>query len=62
MINFIKNDNSILETDILPLMAQKREVCAFKHQNFWHAMDTLRDRNYLQNLWNSNSAPWKIWK
>lgn len=62
MLNFIKNDNSTLETDVLPLIAKKKEVNAFKHKHFWHAMDTLRDRNYLQKLWNSNSAPWKIWK
>ncbi len=62
MLNFIKNNNSTLETDVLPLIAKKKEVSAFKHKHFWHAMDTLRDRNYLQKLWNSNSAPWKIWK
>ena len=62
MLNFIKNDNSTLETDVLPLIAKKKEVSAFKHKHFWYAMDTLRDRNYLEKLWSSNSAPWKIWK
>tara|TARA_A100001015_G_scaffold308397_1_gene405959 strand:- start:203 stop:973 length:771 start_codon:yes stop_codon:yes gene_type:complete len=62
MLNFIKNDNSTLETDVLPLIAKKKEVSAFKHKHFWYAMDTLRDRNYLEKLWSTNSAPWKIWK
>jgi glucose-1-phosphate cytidylyltransferase len=37
------------------------ELVAFKHTGFWHAMDTLRDRNHLQDLWVSGRAPWKRW-
>ena len=62
MLNFIKNDNSTLESDVFPLIAKKKEVSAFKHKHFWYAMDTLRDKTYLEKLWSSNSAPWKIWK
>ena len=61
IFNHIKNDQSILETDVLPNLAKKKEVSVFKHKNFWYAMDTLREKNYLLNLWNSNKAPWKIW-
>ena len=35
---------------------------AFKHDGFWHCMDTLRDKNRLESLWNTNKAPWKLWK
>ena len=34
---------------------------AFKHDGFWQPMDTLRDKNYLEELWSSNKAPWKLW-
>jgi glucose-1-phosphate cytidylyltransferase len=62
IFKYIKNSNSVLETDVLPLMAKKKQIGVFKHEKFWHAMDTLRDKNYLLNLWNSDKAPWKIWK
>ena len=62
IFKFIKNSKSILEADVLPLMAKKKQIGVFKHKKFWYAMDTLRDKNYLLNLWNSDKAPWKIWK
>ena len=62
IFKYIKNSNSVLETDVLPLMAKKKQIGVFKHEKFWYAMDTLRDKNYLLNLWNSDKAPWKIWK
>ena len=62
IFKFIKNDQSVLETDVLPLISEKKQIFAYKHRKFWYAMDTLRDKIYLQNLWNSNKAPWKIWK
>jgi len=36
-------------------------LSAYKHNGFWHAMDTLRDKNYLEELWSNERAPWKIW-
>jgi glucose-1-phosphate cytidylyltransferase len=35
---------------------------AFKHEGFWQPMDTLRDKQYLEKLWETNKAPWKVWK
>ena len=61
IFKFIKDYDSTLETDVLPVIAKKNEVNVFKHKKFWYAMDTLRDKNYLLNLWNSKKAPWKIW-
>ena len=58
----IKNEDTVLETDVLPKLAKMKQVSVFKHKDFWYAMDTLRDKNYLLHLWNSNNAPWKIWK
>ena len=62
IFNYIKNDQSILETDVLPKLAKNKQVSVYKHKSFWYAMDTLRDKNYLLHLWSSNKAPWKIWK
>ena len=42
-------------------MAKQNKVAAYKHDGFWQALDTLRDKNHLQSLWDSNKAPWKVW-
>jgi len=45
----------------LEKLAYMEQLSAFKHYGFWQPMDTLRDKNYLEGLWNSNQAPWKVW-
>ena len=52
---------SCFEIDVLPLLAKNNLLGCFKHDGFWQPMDTLRDKKYLQSLWLSNKAPWKIW-
>ena len=42
-------------------VALEKKLTAYKHNGFWHPMDTLRDKNYLENLWKNNKAEWKIW-
>jgi glucose-1-phosphate cytidylyltransferase len=42
-------------------LANNNNLMAFSHEGFWHPMDTLRDMNYLQELWDKGIAPWKIW-
>ena len=54
-------DSTILEKKPLETLAKERQLTAFKHTGFWHPMDTLRDKNHLENLWNTKKAPWKIW-
>ena len=58
----IENDQTSWESEPLTNLAAKGEVMAFMHAGFWQPMDTLRDKNQLENLWNSGSAPWKVWK
>jgi len=58
---YTTNDQSSLEIEGLHSAAAKEELHAFKHQGFWHAMDTLRDHNYLNSLWTTGTAPWKLW-
>lgn len=60
-IDFIDNDASSWESDTLPIIAEKKQLSAFKHYGFWQAMDTLREKNLLESLWDSGQAPWKVW-
>jgi glucose-1-phosphate cytidylyltransferase len=57
----LNKKNTILESDTLSFLAKKNKLAAYKHKDFWYCMDTLRDKNYLNNIWFSNKAPWKIW-
>ena len=60
VFDYIEDDKTIWEKESLPKLAEARELVAFKHGGFWHPMDTIRDKNYLQSLWDT-SAPWKVW-
>ena len=62
IFDFIEDSNSSWEGESLPVIASKNQLSAFHHDGFWHAMDTLRDKNYLQSLWESGDAPWKVWE
>jgi len=61
IFNYIKEDNTILEKEPLENLAKESQLNAFKHDDFWYPMDTLRDKNHLEQLWKENKAPWKIW-
>ena len=62
IFDYLKNgDSTILEKTPLETLAKEKRLTAFKHTGFWHPMDTLRDKNYLEELWNSHNPPWKIW-
>ena len=60
-IDTIQNDETIWEKDPLQNLASEGELNAYKHHGFWQPMDTLRDKNKLEELWMANKAPWKIW-
>jgi glucose-1-phosphate cytidylyltransferase len=57
----IDGDASSWEGKPLAELAKRGELMAFEHQKFWHPMDTLRDKNHLEELWQSGKAPWKLW-
>lgn len=61
VFDYIKNDHAIFEKDTLVQLTKEKELMAFDHHGFWHPMDTLRDKNILQDLWKQKKAPWKIW-
>jgi glucose-1-phosphate cytidylyltransferase len=61
-IHLINGDETSWEAQPLTKLATDGEMRAFDHHGFWQPMDTLRDKNYLEELWDAGQAPWKIWK
>ncbi|MBF0491232.1 MAG: glucose-1-phosphate cytidylyltransferase [Deltaproteobacteria bacterium] len=61
VFGYIKGDESIWEREPLEKLVEEGQLSAFKHQGFWQPMDTLRDKNHLEELWASGKAPWKVW-
>tara|TARA_X000000950_G_C13917120_1_gene661571 strand:- start:6201 stop:6974 length:774 start_codon:yes stop_codon:yes gene_type:complete len=61
VFDFIKDDSTIWEKEPLENLAKIGQLMAYKHDGFWQPMDTLRDKNNLENLWIENKAPWKKW-
>ena len=62
VINFIENDDTAWEQKPLADIANKGELMAYEHNQFWQPMDTLREKNLLEELWENNTAPWKVWE
>jgi glucose-1-phosphate cytidylyltransferase len=61
VINLISDDSTVWEQTPLEKLAEMEQLSAYKHFGFWQPMDTLRDKNYLEDLWKSGKAPWKVW-
>jgi glucose-1-phosphate cytidylyltransferase len=62
VFRYLKNDATILERDPFEKLSAEGKMCAYKHTGFWHCMDTLRDKFVLEDYWNNDRAPWKLWK
>jgi glucose-1-phosphate cytidylyltransferase len=61
VFDYLEGDETILERDPLARLAAQGELAAFRHEGFWQPMDTLREKQVLEALWNRGDAPWKIW-
>ena len=61
IFGLISDDTTVFEREPLEALASRRELAAYQHDGFWHPMDTLRDKSYLETLWASGNAPWKVW-
>ena len=62
VFDYIDNDtNAVFEQDPLMNLAKDGEIFTYKHDGFWKPMDSLKDKNDLNKLWNGNNAPWKVW-
>ena len=61
VVDYIEGDRTIWETEPLAKLSSEGNLRAFEHQGFWLPMDTLRDKNRLNDLWQAGKAPWKVW-
>ncbi len=61
IIDYIDDDSTVFERAPLEKVAREGQLQAYKHNGFWQCMDTLRDKQQLESLWNSGKAPWKVW-
>lgn len=62
IFNYIRSEKTIWEREPLERLSKNNQLMSYKFNGFWYAMDTLKDKNYLENLWSSGKAPWKIWR
>jgi glucose-1-phosphate cytidylyltransferase len=62
IFDFIADDSTVLELGPLATLAEKNELFAYKHHDFWQPMDTMRDKAVLDEYWKNNRAPWKMWE
>ncbi|MFQ5753156.1 MAG: glucose-1-phosphate cytidylyltransferase, partial [bacterium] len=61
VIDYIDDDHTVWERKPMERLARDGQMSAWLHRGFWQPMDTLRDKNHLEELWKSQNAPWKIW-
>ncbi len=60
-INYIDSDDTVLEKTPLERAAKEHQLMAYKHEGFWQCMDTMREKEQLEKMWNVGQAPWKVW-
>ncbi len=61
IFDFLSGDKTVLEQKPLEDLARQSQLMAFKHDGFWQCMDTIRDKNLLEELWQTQAPPWKVW-
>lgn len=62
LFDYIEGDNTIFEKEPMDALVQRRELVSYVHRGFWQCMDTKREKEQLEKLWESGKAPWKMWK
>jgi glucose-1-phosphate cytidylyltransferase len=60
--SYVDGDSTVWEQQPLQRLAEDEQLAAYRHSGFWYAVDTVRDKRHLQELWESGSAPWKLWE
>jgi glucose-1-phosphate cytidylyltransferase len=61
VLDFIEGDSTQFEHEPLSDLADAKQLVAYRHDGFWQCMDTVRDKKLLQELWEEEAAPWKVW-
>lgn len=62
VIQYIKDDSTVWEQEPMVTLAQQGQLSAFRHDGFWHSVNTLQDKNVLEDLWKNGNIPWKVWQ
>ena len=62
IFDYLEGDSTVLEKEPIENMVADEELIAYKHTGYWQCMDTLREKEKLEELWASGNAPWKVWK
>lgn len=62
IFDYIDGDETVFEKEPIKRLVEKRELSAYTHKGFWQCVDTVREKEKLENLWNKGRAPWKVWK
>jgi glucose-1-phosphate cytidylyltransferase len=62
VFDYLEGDQTVLETTPMEKLVADNQLMAYKHEGFWQCMDTIRDRQYLEEEWAAGRARWKIWK
>jgi glucose-1-phosphate cytidylyltransferase len=60
--DYLLEDSTVWEQEPMRELAREGQLASYRHEGFWQAMDTLRDRNHLEQLWQSGQAPWRSWE
>jgi glucose-1-phosphate cytidylyltransferase len=60
-IDFVEGDDTIWERDAVERLAEAGELMGYRHHGFWSCMDTVKEKNFLEGLWGSGQAPWRVW-
>ena len=61
VLDYIQDDSTVFEKEPLERLSSEGELMGYKHDGFWHCMDTVRDKQILEDIWNTGKAPWKNW-
>ena len=62
IFDYINDDSTVWELEPLEKLSNENKLSAYKHTGFWHPLDTLRDKNFLEEMWKTGKAPWKKWE
>jgi hypothetical protein len=62
IFDYIEGDNTVFEKEPINKLVETRQLAAYTHKGFWQCMDTVREKEQLEKLWNKGQAPWKVWE
>ena len=61
LFDYIEGDTTVFEKEPMDTLIENRQLVSYTHKGYWQCMDTLREKQKLEKLWESNKAPWKLW-